>query len=331
MKKHVFFLFTLLVIGQSAFAYSFSAVAPSGQTLYYNIENGVAKVTSQNNSSPYYTTYPTGALTIPSSVNYNGTTYSVAAIGNGAFTQCSGLTSVTIPSSVTTIGNYAFNGCTGLIGPLTIPNSVTTIGNYAFNGCTGLTGTLTIPNSITSIGDNAFGGCTGFSSIDFNADSCIYAGNAQSGSGSGYSSFYNLSNITSFTFGNNVKIIPAYLCYGLSGLTTLTIPASVSFIGNAPFRYCEGLTTVVFNADSCRYAKVNDRWGYEYPAFEYIENITSFTFGDNVKVIPDFLCHGLYNLNSITIPHSVKSIGNSAFHGCGITSVVFNADCRIMD
>ena len=80
-----------------------------------------------------------------------------------AFSGCSGLTSLTIPSSVTEIGSYAFEDCSGLTS-LTIPSSVTSIGYYAFSGCSGLT-SLTIPSSVTSIDDNAFSGCSGLTSI----------------------------------------------------------------------------------------------------------------------------------------------------------------------
>ena len=80
-----------------------------------------------------------------------------------AFSGCSGLTSLTIPSSVTEIGSYAFEDCSGLTS-LIIPSSVTSIGWYAFEGCSGLT-SLTIPSSVTSIDDNAFSGCSGLTSI----------------------------------------------------------------------------------------------------------------------------------------------------------------------
>ena len=157
MKKALFLtLFTLLGL-TSAWAYDFSAVAPSGQTLYYTIISSTShtvEVVSPNSSSPYWNTPPTGSLTIPSSVTYSGTTYSVTSIGNYAFRDCSGLTSVTIPNSVTSIGDNAFRDCSGLTS-VTIPNSVTSIGNYAFFGCSGLT-SVTIPNSVTSIGESAF-------------------------------------------------------------------------------------------------------------------------------------------------------------------------------
>ncbi len=89
----------------------------------------------------------------------------VTAIGNSAFEECSGLTSITIPDSVTSIGGYAFAYCDGLTS-ITIPNGVTSIGNFAFCGCTGLT-SITIPNGVTSIGNYAFAYCDGLTSIKY--------------------------------------------------------------------------------------------------------------------------------------------------------------------
>ncbi|MEG2450817.1 MAG: leucine-rich repeat protein, partial [Clostridia bacterium] len=80
------------------------------------------------------------------------------SIGDAAFSGCSSLTSVTIPSSVTSIGNAAFSGCSSLTS-FTIPSSVTSIGNSAFSGCSSLT-SVTIPSGVTSIGDDAFYGCS---------------------------------------------------------------------------------------------------------------------------------------------------------------------------
>lgn len=87
----------------------------------------------------------------------------VTTIGDGAFSDCCDLTSVTIPNSVTNIGGYAFQYCSGLTS-VTIPNSVTSIGAYAFFNCTSLT-SVNIPNSVTYIEKFTFDTCTSLISI----------------------------------------------------------------------------------------------------------------------------------------------------------------------
>lgn len=179
MKKLLLVLALICSVSLS-WAYNFSATAPSGQMLYYDIVDGNAEITYPN-TPVYYAnevwsgySAPTGTLIIPESVTYNGTTYSVTSIRSYAFYGCSGLTSITIPDSVTSIGYAAFYGCSGLTS-VTIPNSVTTIGDYAFDGCNGLT-SITIPDSVDSIGNGAFSGCDGLTSVVFNATNCVYMG-----------------------------------------------------------------------------------------------------------------------------------------------------------
>ena len=257
-KKVLLVLVAILAMGQSAFAYDFSAVAPSGQRLYYNIlGSGSVEVTT---SYPYYSTTPTGSLVIPDSVTNGGNTYSVTSIGSHAFSDCSGLTSVTIPNSVTSIGDAAFSGCSGLTS-VTIPNSVTSIGDYAFRDCIGLTSvtignsvtsigncafsscssltSVTIPNSVTSIGNSAFKGCRGLTSVTI-PNSVTSIGN---------SAFYYCSGLTSVTIGNSVTSIGNSAFSGCSGLTSVTIPNSVTSIGNSAFYSCSGLTSVTIGSD----------------------------------------------------------------------------------
>ena len=87
-----------------------------------------------------------------------------AIIETATNTLIAGCQNTTIPNSVTAIGDRAFSYCSGLTS-LTIPNSVTSIGVWVFNSCSGLT-SVTIPNSVTSIGERAFSGCSGLTRID---------------------------------------------------------------------------------------------------------------------------------------------------------------------
>jgi len=108
--------------------------------IWYNLVSKIkqAEVTSIPNQAKYMY-----SVEIPASVNYEGTEYNVTSIGNSAFSNCTRLTSVTIPNSVTSIGSDAFAGCRDL-SIINIPNSVTSIGDYAFSTCFSLT-SVTIP------------------------------------------------------------------------------------------------------------------------------------------------------------------------------------------
>ena len=151
MKRFTLFSFILSVVfSTSALAYDVKIDGIYYDLFSYENTEVTAKVTS---GEVKYS----GEVVIPSSITSEGKEYTVASIGNSAFSYCRGLTSITIPNSVTSIGRSAFSWCTGLTS-VTIPNSVTSIGYSAFNGCTGLT-SITIPNSVTSIGGFAFNKC----------------------------------------------------------------------------------------------------------------------------------------------------------------------------
>lgn len=138
MKRNILILAVMMMAYLSnLWAYDFSSSISSGQTLYFNIVDGNAQVTSQNNSNPRYTSL-SRAIVIPEQVTNSetGNTYTVTSISNYAFTGCTGITSVTLPNTLTSIGDYAFDGCIG-ISSVAFPISLTTIGGYSFQGCTG--------------------------------------------------------------------------------------------------------------------------------------------------------------------------------------------------
>lgn len=130
----------------------------------------------------------------------------------GAFEDCSGLTSITIPNGVTNIGEYAFSECYGLTS-ITIPGSVTSIGDNAFHGCYGLT-SITIPNSVMSIGNNAFNYCPG---------------------------------LTSVMIGNGVTSIGYQAFFNCRKLTSLILPNSITSIGSIAFAECIILSSIRFD------------------------------------------------------------------------------------
>ena len=219
-RKRVFAFLLALCLGMgTAFASDFSAVCPTGQTLYYNIidaTNHYVEITYPGTSNNWWDGFdkPTGDITFPTSVDHNGVTYTVTRIGLGAFFGCSDMTgSLTIPDSVTTIGDLAFWNCSGFTGSLTIPNSVTTIKGSAFAWCEGITGSLTIPNSVITIESMAFYQCSGLTG--------------------------------SLTIPNSVTSIgwnSFSACYGINGM--LTIGSSVTSIGDEAFFNCINLSSI---------------------------------------------------------------------------------------
>ena len=226
----------------------------------------------------------------------------VTNIDNNAFRGCTSLTSVTIPNSVMSIGDYAFYGCTGLTS-ITIPNRVTYIGEYTFKGCTSLT-SVTIGESVSEIGKSAFESCTSLTSVVWNAIHCVNFINPDA-------PFPN--SVTSFTFGEKVEHVPAYLCYDMSVLASITIPNSVTSIGGGAFSGCSSLTSVTIP---------NSVTSIGTYAFQGCSSLSSVTIPNNVTSIEAGAFSGCSSLTSVTIPNGVTSIGGTAFSGCSsLTSV----------
>ena len=197
-----------------------------------------------------------GDIIIPEKVKGNdGVEYVVTSLGASCFKDCSGLTSITIPSSVTSLGGSCFRGCSGLTS-ITIPSSVTSLGESCFEWCRGLT-SITIPSSVTSLGESCFYFCSGLTSITI-PSSVTSLGESCFDGCSGLTSitipssvtsldddcFYNCSGLTSITIPSSVTSLGVSCFYGCSGLTSITIPSSVTSLGGSCFRGCSGLTSI---------------------------------------------------------------------------------------
>ena len=293
---------------------------------YYTKGEGTVAVTSGGSYS--------GAIVIPSTVTYNGTTFSVTSIGSAAFYDCTGLTSITIPNSVTSIGEQAFRICTGLTS-ITIPNSVTSIGEQAFSGCKfsniyfddiaticngvwsalprasavnlylngELITELVIPDGITTIGNYAFQNCTGLTSVTI-PNSVTSIGNF---------AFRDCTGLTEVTIGENVATIGGETFWGCTGLTSITIPNSVTSIGYAAFNDCTGLTEVTIGENVATIGQ---------HAFEDCTGLTNLTIPNSVTSIESFAFNGCTGLTSITLGNGVTSIGGSAFSICDKLSTI---------
>ena len=235
----------------------------------------------------------------------------VTSIGNGAFLDCSGLTSVTIPNSVTNIGGSAFFSCDNLTS-VTIGNSVTSIGNDAFYHCKGLT-YVNIPNSVKYIGSYAFYYCESLPFVTI-GNSVTYIG---------FGAFSNCYGLTSVTIGNSVTSIGSEAFNDCSGLTSITIPNSVASIEEYAFSHCSGLTSIVVESgNTCYDSRDNCNAIIETATGTLIRGCQTTIIPNSVTSIGNQAFDGCTGLTSVTIPNSVTSIGRYAFSGCsGLTSL----------
>ena len=278
----------------------------------------------------------------------------VTSIGGGAFALCENLTAVVIPDSVTSIGMGAFS-CINLTD-VTLPSGAVDMDGSAFLGTPwletqldrqsdfvifngsliryqGMDTDVTIPDTVTSICPEAFVSCNNLTSVVI----------PDSVTSIGMEAFANCNNLTSVTLSDNITRIENYTFMDCAKLSDITIPDSVTYIGNSAFRGCGQLKSITIpdgvteiEGDTFRGCSqlesvtlpdsVTRIGGY---AFYQCSNLKNIMIPSRVTEIGQFafaysdIGEAYCNVCNLTIPDSVKSIGDSAFYACPLDHVIF--------
>ena len=253
----------------------------------------------------------------------------ISSIADGAFANCTGITSVTIPETVTQIGDNAFEYCYNLES-VTL-GGVETIGDYAFRDCVKLEG-VSIPAGVEKIGDYAFINCYSLKAFSVDpenanyksADGVLFSKNGASliqyPAGKANIEEYNVDaldecvRIESLAFRNckNIENV-------IASVKNKENPDGTIVLG---YRNPFAKSTVLFNNG---YVIIQDTclrgWNDDTSA--------DFTVPDGIKAIGANAFEGKANLTSITFNEGLEEIGDSAFFGCtGLTDIIFPASLR---
>ena len=205
---------------------------------------------------------------------------SVTSIGDGAFSCCHSLSEIVIPSSVTSIGDHAFSGCDSL-SEIVIPSGVTSIGNYAFSGCSSLK-YISIPKSVIVLNGNPFARWDG--KLECLSPNFVYEDDILFNKDKSRIISFRNQNVESYVIPSSVTSIGKGAFTGCYSLSEIVIPSSVTSIGDGAFSCCRSLSEIVIPS--------------------------------SVTSIGDWAFSNCDSLSEIVIPSSVTSIGDGAFSNC---------------
>ena len=243
--------------------------------------------------------------------------YTVTAIGDNAFEDCTHITEIIIYDNVKSIGKRAFKGCSG-ISEITIPNSVEKVGSQAFYKCSGLD---TIYWNADYIGDyfdsvspladapakNVVFGCARVQAYilrnSSNVENVVFLNNV---SVIDHNAFADCANLKSIKLDSVVRI-EDYAFSGCTSLSDVEMSQKLTKIGSYAFRKCTSLKSINLP---------NSLTEVENNAFEYCSSMESIVIPSSMEVIPYGMFTGCYALKTVTIPDTITEIEGFAFNDC---------------
>ena len=320
MKRLVLTLAILAGFAMQALAYDFCV-----DGIYYNVGYFAGDPEAWVTHGVDYGSYE-GDIVIPEAVTYEGITYAVTAIDTDAFSDCSGLTSFTIPQSVTRIDARAFYGCSAL-HDIHIPEWVLRVHNTAFiytgwyddqpdgqflyldGWCLGYKGPMSlqeisIEEGTKAVADAAFAGIESLISVTL-PNTLVSLG---------YYVFNYCINLRHVGFGESLEVIMYEAFNMCTSLDTVALPETVSKIERNAFANCDGLSYLIL-PNSITFIGAH--------AFEGCSSLASVTLPNNLTVIEDAVFE-YSGLRSITIPLGVTRIGDGAFYNESLVSATLS-------
>ena len=236
-----------------------------------------------------------GAVTVPEIVEEAA----VTEIAGYAFSGCSTITSVALPTTLISLGESAFRGCQNL-GEITLPEGITELKAALFDGCTSLKSIL-LPDKLTSIQSSVFSGCSSLVSI------MIPDGVTQIGS----SAFSGCKSLTEIDLPDQITVLPANTFVNCTELATVDLPANLITIERSAFDGCSKLADIVIPDGITEI-------GME--AFRRCRSLTEIVLPEGLAEIKDSTFSSCSSLLSVSLPSSLRKIGYNAFVSCSALS-----------
>lgn len=237
----------------------------------------------------------------------------VTVVGEGAFSEKRGITSVIIPEGIVSIEENAFCDCDNLES-ITIPNSVIKIKDFALAGCK-ITNIM-ISEKITEIGENTFYGCKYLEKFNTSNQNKIYKsidGVLYSKDGKELLRYPIGKKDTMFKIPDFVEKINSFAFANTIHIQKVELNDNVKVIDECAFANCLNLKEVKVN----RKLEILGR-----AAFNGCSNLKSIELFEGLKVIEDSSFSNCNNLSEVNIPETLERLGDNAFSGCsGLTNI----------